>query len=104
MSTHRYTVVLERNEDGGYTITVPALRGCVTQGDNIADALANAKEAIECYLESLIMDGLPFPPDVKEAQLSLDSTDEALIFKVVAEPELELATTHQTQCTTMEKA
>ena len=48
-----YTVVLERNEDFGYTITVPALKGYVTQGDSIADALSCAKEAIECHLEGL---------------------------------------------------
>lgn len=53
MKDFTYTVVLERNEDFGYTVTVPALRGCVTQGDSIADALSCAKEAIECHLEGL---------------------------------------------------
>ena len=91
MGRYKYTVVLERNEDGGYTVTVPALRGCVTQGDNIADALANAKESIECYLESLALDSLPFPTDVTEVNIPWEDTDEALVFRVDVQPEVELA-------------
>ena len=37
----RYTVVLEQKEDGGYIASVPALPGCVSQGDNRAEALKN---------------------------------------------------------------
>ena len=44
-------VVLEPSEDGGYTIYVPSLPGCISEGDNIEDALSNIKEAIELYLE-----------------------------------------------------
>ena len=91
MAAYKYTVVLERNEDGGYTVTIPALRGCITQGDTIAEALANAKEAIECYLESLALDGEPFPKDVKEATILLEETEEVLIFKVLAVPEVAFA-------------
>jgi len=91
MTGYKYSVVLERNEDGGYTVTVPALQGCVTEGETIAEALANAKEAIECYLESLALDSISFPPDAGEARIQLEETDEALIFKVVAQPEVELA-------------
>ncbi|MBI2843118.1 MAG: type II toxin-antitoxin system HicB family antitoxin [Armatimonadetes bacterium] len=39
MKSLTYTVILERNEDCGYTVAVPALRGCVTQGNTIAEAL-----------------------------------------------------------------
>ncbi|MGQ9628489.1 MAG: type II toxin-antitoxin system HicB family antitoxin [Anaerolineae bacterium] len=91
MEAFKYTVVLERDEEGGYTVTVPALPGCVTQGDTIAESLANAKEAIEVYLESLALDGEPFPPDVKEANIQLEETEEVLIFKLWVEPEVELA-------------
>ena len=42
----RYTVVLEQEGDGGYVATVPALPGCVSQGDDRAEALANVREAI----------------------------------------------------------
>ena len=43
----RYTVILEQEPDGGYVASVPALPGCVTQGDTREDALANAREAID---------------------------------------------------------
>ena len=43
----RYTVVLEQEEDGGYVVSVPALPGCVSQGDTRTEALNNVREAIE---------------------------------------------------------
>ncbi len=54
-------VVLERNEEGGYTVTVPSLPGCITQGDTWEEALANAKEAIVGYIEALKSLGKPIP-------------------------------------------
>ena len=68
----KYKVVLERNEDdeGYYTVTVPALPGCVTQGRTKEEALERAKEAIQGYLESLKKDGLPIPEDVEFAEVS----------------------------------
>jgi predicted RNase H-like HicB family nuclease len=53
VAQYRYTVILEREDDGGFHAFVPALRGCHTQGDSEAEALANAQEAIAVYLESL---------------------------------------------------
>ncbi|MBI5885498.1 MAG: type II toxin-antitoxin system HicB family antitoxin [Deltaproteobacteria bacterium] len=44
-------VVLEPSEEGGYTVYVPALRGCISEGDTLEEALANIREAIELYLE-----------------------------------------------------
>ncbi|MCG3197652.1 MAG: type II toxin-antitoxin system HicB family antitoxin [Candidatus Omnitrophica bacterium] len=61
MSSYTYTVHLEPDEEGGYTVTVPALPGCVTEGDDYEEAMANAQEAILCYLESLLKDGEPIP-------------------------------------------
>lgn len=50
-------VVLEPDEEaGGFVVTVPALSGCFTQGATEEEALANAKEAIELYLESVAED------------------------------------------------
>lgn len=46
----KFLVVLEPDpEVGGYNVTVPALPGCFTQGDTEEEALANAREAIECW-------------------------------------------------------
>ena len=49
----RYTVVLECEEDGGYIVSVPALPGCVSQGDTRAEALCNIQEAIALYSRGL---------------------------------------------------
>ena len=55
----KFKVVLEKEEDGGYSVHVPSLRGCHTQGDTREEALANAREAIECHLEGLAKDKMP---------------------------------------------
>lgn len=44
-------VVLEPAEEGGYTVYVPSLPGCVSEGDTEEEALANIREAVELYLE-----------------------------------------------------
>ncbi len=46
-------VVLEPAEEGGYTVYVPSLPGCISQGETEEEALANIREAIELYLEPL---------------------------------------------------
>lgn len=57
----RYAVVLERESDGGFVVSVPALPGCVSQGDTREEALANAKEAAELYVEDCVAAGDPVP-------------------------------------------
>jgi predicted RNase H-like HicB family nuclease len=59
--TMRYTVVLQRESDGGYVASVPALPGCVSQGDTRSESLDNIKEAIELYLEDVQAAGEPLP-------------------------------------------
>ncbi|HAX50217.1 MAG TPA: type II toxin-antitoxin system HicB family antitoxin [Ignavibacteria bacterium] len=44
-------IVLEPSDDGGYTVYVPSLPGCISEGENREEAEANIKEAIELYLE-----------------------------------------------------
>ena len=61
-----YRVLIEQDEDGIFVAEVPALPGCVTQGKTRAEAIANAKEAIAAYLESLQKHGEPIPPSVFE--------------------------------------
>ncbi len=66
MSDHRYTIILHPDEDeGGYTVTVPALPGCVTQGETLEEAIAMAKDAIRLHIEGLIADG-EFVPEEHE--------------------------------------
>lgn len=48
-----YTVVFQKEPEGGYTAIVPSLPGCVTYGKNLEEAKKMAREAIELYMESL---------------------------------------------------
>lgn len=66
-----FRVILEPNESGGYTVSVPLLPGCISEGDTREEALANIKEAIELYIESLEADGEPIPAE--------ESVEEALV-------------------------
>jgi predicted RNase H-like HicB family nuclease len=49
----KYKVILHKEERGGYSVTVPALSGCFSQGATWEEAIANSREAIECHIESL---------------------------------------------------
>ena len=72
-----YTVHFIPAEEGGYTVEIPALEGCVTEGNTFDEAERNACEAIGLYLESLRARGLPAPDDretvVKRVTVSLDA-------------------------------
>ena len=57
----RFKVVLEPQIAGGYTVYVPSLSSCVSQGESTQEAMANMKEAIELYLESYKFRNLPLP-------------------------------------------
>lgn len=59
----RYTVVLEQEKDGGFVVSVPALPGCVSQGDTRAEALNNIREAIALYVQDCRDAGDPVPTD-----------------------------------------
>jgi antitoxin HicB len=64
-----YTIVLDPDPDGGYTVTVPALPGCITQGESVDECLTRAQEAIELYLEDLRASGEPIPEETEHPQL-----------------------------------
>ena len=65
----RFTVILEAEANGGYSVSVPSLPGCASQGETKTEALVNIREAIEGYVLSLRDDGLQIPPD-REAILT----------------------------------
>jgi antitoxin HicB len=69
-----YRVLLAEEPEGGFTVTVPSLPGCVTYGENISEALTMAKEAIEGYIEVLKEQGLPIPDDSRTLEYSLTLT------------------------------
>ena len=66
----QYTIILEPDsEEGGYTVTVPALPGCITQGDTIEQCIERAREAITGYIESLRAEGEPVPEETERPQM-----------------------------------
>ncbi|WP_181391536.1 type II toxin-antitoxin system HicB family antitoxin [Methanospirillum stamsii] len=64
MNQLRYTVLIEKNEDDGYTVTVTSLPGCISEGDTWDDAIANITEAIEGYLDVLDELHKPIPVEI----------------------------------------
>ena len=58
MKKFTFTVLIEKDEDGGYVATVPDLKGCHTQGDTMTELMANVNEAIELCLEVQNKDGI----------------------------------------------
>ena len=62
-------VVLEPSEEGGFTVYVPSLPGCISEGDNKEEALKNIEEAIELYLEP-VEDDLTYGPSVEVTEVA----------------------------------
>jgi predicted RNase H-like HicB family nuclease len=60
---YNYTVILEKEEEGGYHVFCPSLKGCHSQGDSYEEAITNITEAMQLYIESLIADNLSIPKE-----------------------------------------
>ena len=60
-SAKAFTIRFERADEGGYTVTVPELPGCVTEGDTFAEALEMVKDAIAGWLQVAAQFGDPIP-------------------------------------------
>ena len=86
-----YTVVLVREQDGRYSVHVPAIRGCHTQGDTVAEALYMAEDAVLGMLAVMEEDGEPAPPDVSEVTLDTAEAAEVLVYKLPIREEVALA-------------
>jgi predicted RNase H-like HicB family nuclease len=66
----RYSVLLLPDPDeGGYTVLVPALPGCITEGDTLEEALDNVREAISLHVDALIAGGEPVPAELTAPRL-----------------------------------
>ena len=69
MGMWRYTIILQPEpEEGGYSVTVPFLPGCQTQGETLEEAIAMAKEAIELHIEGLLAHGEALPEEWEHPQ------------------------------------
>jgi predicted RNase H-like HicB family nuclease len=71
---YTYKIHLHKEEEGGFTVTVPALPGCITYGENVDEAIDMAREAIELYLEDLKEKGESIPDDSNTLEYSLNFT------------------------------
>lgn len=67
-----YKILLHKESEGGYTVTVPALPGCITYGENVDESISMAKEAIELYIEELKERGESIPDDSNTLEYSLN--------------------------------
>jgi len=61
MATYRFNIVVERDEDGAYIASCPALQGCYSQGDTYEEAVENLKDAIRLHIEARHEVGEPIP-------------------------------------------
>lgn len=66
-----YRIMLRKEPEGGYTVIVPSLPGCVTYGDSIEQAIEMAREAIDLYLESLREHGEEIPTEEATLEYTL---------------------------------
>ena len=71
MTQRTYRILLTPEEEGGFSVNIPALPGCFTQGETIEEAIEMAKEAISLYVETLEEDGEPIPDDSRSLEYSL---------------------------------
>ncbi len=68
---YEYTAFFEANENGGYTVTVPALPGLITEGKDLEEAREMAMDAIRCYIQGLRKAKEPIPIEKETAQFKL---------------------------------
>jgi predicted RNase H-like HicB family nuclease len=73
----RYPVVIHKDADSDYGVTVPDLPGCFSAGETMDEALTNVVEAIELHLEGMLLDNepLPLPKKIEEHQQNPDYAD-----------------------------
>lgn len=66
-----YKILLHKEPEGSYTVSVPALPGCITFGESVEHSIQMAKEAIELYIEELQERGEDIPDDTETLEYSL---------------------------------
>lgn len=73
----RFPVVIHKDEDSDFGVTVPDLEGCFSAGSTFEEALTNSEEAIECHLEGMLMDGevLPHLKSIEHHQQNNEFSD-----------------------------
>ena len=69
---YTYKIHLHKEPEGGYTVSVPALLGCITYGESVDEAIAMAREAIKLFVEELQERGEAIPDDSNTLEYSLN--------------------------------
>ena len=64
-------IILEEQEEGGYTVYVPSLPGCISQGETLDEAIVNIKEAIALYLEADENEIVVYKDNIKEKVIEI---------------------------------
>ena len=77
MKILNYKILLKKEPEGGYTVFVPSLPGCITYGETIDESIINAKEAIELYIESLKSHGEDIPTEENILEYTLTVNENA---------------------------
>jgi len=71
----KYAILIEPQLEGGFTVTVPDLHGCVSQGETEAECHSNIADAIEGWIETAQANGWPVPqPSVKSSVVEIKAT------------------------------
>jgi len=69
---YTYKILLHKESEGGFTVTVPILPGCITYGEDVEESISMAREAIELYIEALQERGETIPDDSNTLEYSLN--------------------------------
>ena len=77
MKILNYKILLKKEPEGGYTVFVPSLPGCITYGETIDESIINAKEAIELYIKSLKSHGEDIPTEENILEYTLTVSENA---------------------------
>lgn len=89
MASYVYPAIFEPYEDGSYVVSFPDLPGCVTQGDDLEDALSMAQEAMALHLYGMERDGdvIPAPTDASKVVIPADANPGAFVTLIHARTE-----------------
>lgn len=73
MRKHKFTIVIEQDEDGVYIASCPAIQGCYTQGNTIDEAIENIKDAINLHIEARKSLDEPVPVEVMVGEIEVSA-------------------------------
>lgn len=69
-------IILIPAEEGGFTVEVPSLPGCISEGDTLEEAIENIRDAITEYVADMIANGEEVPPDLAPIEVRTIDVDE----------------------------